>query len=1196
MTGPSAEMPFLEHLEELRQRLVRTLLALVVGFLVGYWAVQRFQVVELLKAPIAPYLTVTAGKLVVTSPTEAVMITLKLALIAGLVLVSPYIIYQIWGFLSPALYAREKRLVVPALLAGTVMFLAGSAFGFEVLLPQSLPILFSFQSAGLENLITFQEYFSFVVQLVLAMGLSFEIPLVIMLLTALGVTNPASLNRFRRFAIVLSAVAGAILSPGTDILSMILMTVPILLLYEIGFLGSWIIHRRRVARAAATAALCWLALASPGRLSAQEPVPPKRRPVPTRPVPRAAGDTTRTDSTGADSTRPRPGQAVDTATARRLGLPTEPRRSFAPDDSVVTDLLGRKGYQATRFRSDSATVFADERRLHLRGEASTKRGETTLEADSIAYQESDCLIRATGDPALFDKETVLTGFGGIRYNTCIRRGVVSDALTSFKQGGTDWFLRGNLAQDSSAARLYASEGEITSCDLPEPHYHFSAKEVKWISKTVMVARPAVLYIRDVPVLWLPFVFQDARTGRRSGILIPRFGLNDIVRQNPGYNRQVTNIGYYWAPNEYLDITAKMDWYANRFLQYGADMNYYVLNRFLRGGIGYSRTVNSDGARATALRWNHQQSFDLSTSLNLSVNYTSSGFVQRRNAIDVPLSTQQITSAANFTKRFGWGSVTLGGNRRQNLSDKSVSMQLPSFTISPKPIDIAREVTWSPGLSVTNSFENNFPVIPAPIVALPGGALDTLGTTRDSRTTTVAFQTPIRFGGFNWANSFNYSDRKNTGPQVIGGIKVPDTFTPDPTDSITVSQFTNGDFESDIDWQTGINLPTAFRNSWKLQPSVGIVNSTSGAFLVRNRNTNGQWVRQGKRFNFALQISPTFFGFFPGFGSIQRIRHSISPSVSWSYSPAAAIDRDYARAVARPGETLRLRSDPTQLLSVGLSQNIEGKSVRRSTADSSADSTGGASGIDNARRFRILGIQTSAVQYDFEQAKQPGKTGWRTKTMNNQFQSDLLPNFSLSLTHDLWDGDVGADSSRFSPFLQGVTASFAISGGTVKSLLRILGLRRSPDSASAKEPPVPAYGLGRGRPPGPPGFNGIGTDQSLGVGTNHRFTASFNYSLSRTRPLRHPPANSLTPPTTQSLGLRTGFAPTAFWNISWTTQYNITDNKFESQDVTLERVLHEWRARFAFLRNPNGNFAFVFSVYLSDLPDIKFDYNQTSLDR
>jgi Tat protein translocase TatC len=1171
-------MPFLEHLEELRVRLIRVLGAVIVGFGIGYWAVQRFHGVQLLKEPIAPFLQVTGGKLVVTSPTEPVMITLKLALVVGLVLVSPYVIYQTWAFLSPALYAREKRLVVPALVAGTLMFIAGSAFGFLVLLPKSLPILFSFQSEGLENLITFSEYFGFTLQLVLAMGLAFEIPLVIMLLTGLGVVTPATLNRFRRFAVVLAAVAGAVLSPGADLLSMILMTVPILLLYELGFVGSWLIHRRQLRRSAAAPAAVLLMLLLPDGVSAQVP----DKPLPPKP---AAGQ--RADTTLADSLRPRPGQALDTADARRLGLPTAPRRTFPPDDSVMAQLIKRRGFLATRFRADSAIVFAEERRIFLRGEASTRREVTTLEADSIVYQEADCLIRATGDPALFDRETVLTGFGGIRYNTCIRRGIVTDALTSFKQGSTDWFLRGNLAQDSSAARLYASEGEITSCDLPVPHYHFSAREVKWISKTVMVARPAVLYIRDVPVLWLPFVFQDARTGRRSGILIPRFGLNDIVRQNPGYNRQVTNIGYYWAPNDYFDLTAKLDWYSNRYVEYGGAAQYRWLNRFLSGAIGYRRTVEDGGRRSTNIRWEHRQNFDLSTSLNLSLNYTSSGFVQRRNAIDPLISTQQIVSAANFSKRLGWGMVSIGGNRRQNLSDNSVSMQLPSLSISPKPIDIGRDVTWSPGLSFTTTFENNFPVTPVPVLIQPGGILDTLGGTRDRRTTAANFDTPIRFGGFNWRNSFSYNDRQDDGRTVIGGtIKVPDPSTPDPTDSITVGQVTVGDFSSDLNWDTGINLPTLFRGTWKVQPSVGIANATSGAFMIRNRNTQGRWVRQGKRFNFGVTASPTFFGFFPGFGPVARIRHSVSPVVTYSYSPEASINAEYARALVRPGEPVRLRSDPSQLLSVGLSQNIEGKS-RPAAGDTTAP--------ENARRFRILGIQTSPIQYDFEQAKLPGRNGWRTRTISNQFQSDLLPGFSLSLTHDLWQGEVGVDTSRFDPFLQSVTASFAISGNTVRSVLGLFGLAGRKDSAAARQPPPPNYVAGQSQYGRPPSFYGYGADQTLGLSTNRQFTANFNYSLSRDRP-RATASGIVTPEALQSLGLSTSFAPTPFWTVSWSTQYNITQSKFESHVVRLERVLHEWRAGFNFVRNPNGNFAFFFSVYLSDLPEIKFDYNQTSIER
>src|SRR3954465_6102195 len=248
MTGASGEMPFLDHLEELRLRILRSLGAVVVGCAIGLWAVQRFQLVSLLKEPIAPYLT--GGKLVVTSPTEPVMIVFKLGLMVGLILASPVILWQTWAFLAPALYAREKRALVPSLFIGLVLFLTGMVLAYLFVVPQALRVLFSFQTEAIAPFITYDAYFGFVLQVTLALGLSFELPLIIIILSWLGVVGPTELNRFRRYAIVLAFIAGAVLSPGADVLSMIMMTLPLLLLYEVGFAGSLIIHRPRRRRAA----------------------------------------------------------------------------------------------------------------------------------------------------------------------------------------------------------------------------------------------------------------------------------------------------------------------------------------------------------------------------------------------------------------------------------------------------------------------------------------------------------------------------------------------------------------------------------------------------------------------------------------------------------------------------------------------------------------------------------------------------------------------------------------------------------------------------------------------------------------------------------------------------------------------------------------------------------------------------------
>ena len=142
-------MPFLDHLEELRWRILRSLGAVVIGFGIGLWLVQQFQLVNLLKQPIAPYLTGAGGKLMVTSPTEPVMIVFKLGFLVGLVLASPIILWQAWAFLAPALYAREKRALVPALFVGLLLFLTGAALAYVFVVPQALRVLFSFQTEAI---------------------------------------------------------------------------------------------------------------------------------------------------------------------------------------------------------------------------------------------------------------------------------------------------------------------------------------------------------------------------------------------------------------------------------------------------------------------------------------------------------------------------------------------------------------------------------------------------------------------------------------------------------------------------------------------------------------------------------------------------------------------------------------------------------------------------------------------------------------------------------------------------------------------------------------------------------------------------------------------------------------------------------------------------------------------------------------
>ena len=328
----------------------------------------------------------------------------------------------------------------------------------------------------------------------------------------------------------------------------------------------------------------------------------------------------------------------------------------------------------------------------------------------------------------------------------------------------------------------------------------------------------------------------------------------------------------------------------------------------------------------------------------------------------------------------------------------------------------------------------------------------------------------------------------------------------------------------------------------------------------------------------MSSSPTLFAFFPGIGPLSRIRHSFSPVITWNYEPAADVPAEFARAIAGPGDSVVLRSDARHRSTVGLSQVFEGKERP----------TGGDTASSNDRKLRFFSISTSAMTYDFEQAKLPGRTGWVNDAITNSFLSDLLPGFNLSLTHDLWRGQVGTDTASFDPFLQNVSASFAISGNTLRAVGSIFGLGGKAKEGG-RDQIIPPYVAQSGRRQRPGSFY---STNDVPIATSRTFSASFNYSLTRIRPIPGRPRT----PETQNLGITTGFSPTPFWTVSWSTQYNITDGQFESQVVRLERELHEWRAGFNFVKNPNGNFAFYFSIFLTDLPDLKFDYDQTTFEQ
>lgn len=227
-------MTLVDHLAELRRRIIVVIIALFAGFLVGFYY----------SKPIVEFFLRLPGQLVYLYPGEAFFVHLTVAAIVGVVLSFPVVLYQILRFILPGLQDKEIRVLYLGLPFAMVMFVVGVVFAYQVILPLAYAFFMGFGTETLEPLISVGNYVSFVLGLVLPFGLVFQLPLVVLLLTGVGILNPRFLIKNRKYVILVIFVVAAILTP-PDIISQFLMAVPMLLLYEVSIFLSRLMFRRR---------------------------------------------------------------------------------------------------------------------------------------------------------------------------------------------------------------------------------------------------------------------------------------------------------------------------------------------------------------------------------------------------------------------------------------------------------------------------------------------------------------------------------------------------------------------------------------------------------------------------------------------------------------------------------------------------------------------------------------------------------------------------------------------------------------------------------------------------------------------------------------------------------------------------------------------------------------------------------------
>ena len=961
---------------------------------------------------------------------------------------------------------------------------------------------------------------------------------------------------------------------------------------------------------------------------AQRPVPQPTRPgtVRTDTTPRSIRDTTRRDTTARDTTR------RDTTGRRplvewRLGT-----------DSIANALMQREGYRVTQYQGARVIFNAETKALQIEGSpAAVGREQTTVVGDTVLYNDSTHLVTALGDTVILrdtsQQQADIVARGRVTYNAALGRGTVTNVSTSV-ESGQQYYLSGREAafvRDTSKAQrnaYYIRNGIITSCDDTVPDYYFKANEVKYVSKNLIVARPATLYVAGVPVFWLPFLFQDIRHGRRSGILTPRFGFSEFVRNSTAYRRHVENVGYYANLGDYMDAEAWLDWRSSArasagdpgFTRINGEFRYRWLDRFITGGISANHLDQRDGQRNTAVSWFHSQEFSSTSRLYADINFVTNTTVQRSTTFDPRAVLATIRSSARYSRKVGPFALDVGGDRTQYPGRPEILENYPSLSLSSPTLELARWLEWTPQFNYTRSARKKTDeagTFTYRYFTNAAGAPDSARVPGNTRNDNASFSTPFVIHGFTLSLSGNYSNVENNFPLVR-------TFV-DPADTANrITRTFARSYTQSADWTGSFSLPTLFSNTIRLQPGLTFNNVLGGAYFVRTELSNGQWVHQSKRPFASLSISPALFGFFPGIGPLERIRHELQPTITYGYSPSGHVSDAYLRALNENPATF-LGNLPQNTLSLRLSQTFEGKFK----SDTGASAEG--------KKVKLLSVEFSPLTYDFERARVTHRTGLTSSTFDYTLSSDLLPGFSFRSEYSLFQGDILSDSARFSPFRTSIGAQFTINGqsGIFAALNRIFGRavpRTAPELQELQQPGEDQAMTDRLA--SMPVAGSYARDRQYQIPETETWQTSVTFTSSRQRPpvggrvINYDPAafcsqysgnpvifdqcqqNALLNPTTttpindpiaggvfvripptETLNANTTFHITPKWSANWGTMYDMVHNQFGYNQVSLQRDLHDWRALFSFSQSPNGNFYFSFFIANKAQPDLKFNYDK-----
>ncbi len=381
------------------------------------------------------------------------------------------------------------------------------------------------------------------------------------------------------------------------------------------------------------------------------------------------------------------------------GEPEDPIPGAAADTVAVTEIRSDTLLDNMRLLEGSVAYWGKviqtriiEKSILLSGEAGVRYGETTLEADSIRYDYDTGLLKAWGSPRLADSEGLVEG-SRMRYRLNERKGVIEKGATTYGK----WIFDGDVVSKVGDHDIYGKGSRFTTCDLEEPHYHFSCSQLKLTIDDKVVARPVIFYVRDIPVMLIPFFIFPIQKGRRSGFLRPTIGIFNDERRG----RSVTDLGYFFAVNDYMDVTVASDLYERARWSVRGEGRYARRYRY-NGAVFYSFTEDVlASSRRSLLTFRHDQTLNRDTSLKIQGNFASDRTIYDDISFDIDEVLQRsLESRATYNRRTSWGSFYVTGYNDYSLDRERTLTQLPLFRLvkSSSPIFSETGGDWYSGLS------------------------------------------------------------------------------------------------------------------------------------------------------------------------------------------------------------------------------------------------------------------------------------------------------------------------------------------------------------------------------------------------------------------------------------------------------------------------------------------------------------------